>query len=320
MPFPSLSCKVSLSRFRTWCGEVMTIRMPYWVVLWPTLRCIAHLEWSYVTPWWWMFISTSLTAVLFQLRYSYGVKLLSRADTILIQPEGNEDERTPLLEENAILTSPPSCSTLASDIESDPLKSHTPPPHLNHSRFYNSFPNSPNDSRPNLLSETEDEGEISLATQTRSKHCLYHPWRLIVRTASVLNNFMTVPLWSALASLLVACIQPLKHALMNHLQPLNNSISTAGKCSVPLTLVVLGAYFHTPNQTRAPSRTLMQSMRHFFSHKEETRLDSQENRPRPGETKTIILAVTSRMIITPILLIPALAFASWNGWHELFQE
>ena len=51
-----------------------------------------------------------------KLRYSCGIKLLSRADTVL-QPEGNAEERTPLLENNTIMTSPPSSSTLVSIIE-----------------------------------------------------------------------------------------------------------------------------------------------------------------------------------------------------------
>ena len=51
-----------------------------------------------------------------KLPYSCGIKLLSRADTVL-QPEGNAEERTPLLENNTIMTSPPSSSTLVSIIE-----------------------------------------------------------------------------------------------------------------------------------------------------------------------------------------------------------
>jgi auxin efflux carrier family protein len=131
---------------------------------------------------------------------------------------------------------------------------------------------------------------------------------------------MTVPLWAALVSLLVACIEPLKHALLNHLHPLNNAIANAGKCSVPLTLVVLGAYFHVPDETTT-ARTFMQyirDMRHVFRHKQPPQ--EAEMKPKPGETKTVFLAVTSRMIITPILLIPGMALATSYGWHEVFFE
>jgi predicted permease len=129
---------------------------------------------------------------------------------------------------------------------------------------------------------------------------------------------MTVPLWSALLSLLVACIEPLKHALLNHLKPVDNAIASAGKCSVPLTLVVLGAYFYVPDES-TKTRTFLQLIRDIFRRKNPL---SQENqiKPNPGETKTVFLAVASRMVITPLLLIPGMALATKNDWHEVLQE
>ena len=213
-------------------------------------------------------------------------------------------------------------------------------PHLNfapprrNTAFYNSFPNSPNDSRANLAvyddsssaTDTEEgDGEIVLPTQSQSKHRFHHYWHRIVRVGGILNNFMTVPLWSALLSLLVACIEPLKHALLVHMQPVDNAISTAGKCSVPLTLVVLGAYFHVPDERTTPTtkRTFMQYMRHVFRRKKHTispMTISREDRAKPGETKTVVLAVASRMIITPVLLIPGMALATRYDWQVVFQE
>ena len=138
---------------------------------------------------------------------------------------------------------------------------------------------------------------------------------------------MTVPLWSALLSLLVACIEPLKHALLNHLQPVDNAIANAGKCSVPLTLVVLGAYFYVPDENSKEGRTVMQSIRDVFCRKNKNvsvaAAVSQECRkvkPNPGETKTIILSVASRMIITPLILIPGMTLVTKYEWHEVFQE
>ena len=132
---------------------------------------------------------------------------------------------------------------------------------------------------------------------------------------------MTVPLWSALLSLLVACIEPLKHALLNHLQPVDSAIANAGKCSVPLTLVVLGAYFYVPDES-TKTRTFMQMIRDIWHTLRRKNALSQENQIKlnPGETKTVILAVASRMIITPLVLIPGLALATKNGWHAVFQE
>ena len=272
----------------------------------------------------------SLTTII-KLRYSYGIKLLSRADTIL-QPEGSPEERTPLLDNNTTITSPPSSSTLVSDIEDcqDPIRPFKNNPSLfppaNKAKFYNSFPNSPNDSRLALprydsASDTENDDDVVLPTHSRSKHCLHRPWRYIVRGAAILNNFMTVPLWSALLSLLVACIEPLKHALITHLQPVDNAIANAGKCSVPLTLVVLGAYFYVPDDS-TNSKTFLQSIRDIFHHKNHKNTAPQENqvKPNPGETKTIVLSVASRMIITPLILIPGMTLATKYDWHEVFQE
>ncbi|KAF8802809.1 hypothetical protein BYT27DRAFT_6752945 [Phlegmacium glaucopus] len=289
------------------------------------------------------------------LRYSYGVKLLSRADTILSQPEeGSVEERAPLLEDDAILRPQPSSSTLhdIAGYESDcdgsirPLKTLAPPtsilpnfirtpPTRKNTAFYNSFPNSPNDSRANLdrydsisTTDAEDDADVILPTQSRPNHWLHHFWHRIVRVAVILNNFMTVPLWSALLSLLVACIQPFQHALLNHMQPLNNAISTAGKCSVPLTLVVLGAYFYVPEDvtttaSSSSSRTFMEYIRNIwqsFRFKMSPTNHSQENQTKPGETKTIILAVASRMIITPVVLIPAMALATKYDWQVVLED
>lgn len=155
-------------------------------------------------------------------------------------------------------------------------------------------------------------------THSRSKHYLHHSWHHITRAGAIIHSFMTVPLWAALLSLLVACIEPLKHALLNHLHPLNNAIANAGKCSVPLTLVVLGAYFHVPDESTRTFMQCIRDMRDVFRRKK----PSQENdmKPKPGETKTVVLAVISRMIITPVLLIPGMALATKHGWHEVFLE
>ena len=77
-----------------------------------------------------------------------------------------------------------------------PLKNNAslfPPLNLNITKFYNSFPNSPNDSRLVLprygsaqASDTDNDDEAILAilpTHSRSKHYLYRPWRYITRAA-----------------------------------------------------------------------------------------------------------------------------------------
>ena len=73
-------------------------------------------------------------------------------------------------------------------------------------------------------------------------------WSADSSAAVILNSFMMVPLWSASLSLLVARIEPLKHSLATQ-QPVDNAIANAGKCSIPLNLVVVGAYFYLPDES-----------------------------------------------------------------------
>lgn len=92
----------------------------------------------------------------------------------------------------------------------------------------------------------------------RTRHKLSHAARAV-------NQFMTVPMWSACISIVVAMIPPLQATLVRT-KPLTQAITSAGQCSsessrgldmysgtwqlilgtVPLTLVVLGAFFYSP--------------------------------------------------------------------------
>jgi hypothetical protein len=59
-------------------------------------------------------------------------------------------------------------------------------------------------------------------------------------------------------------------------------------------------------------------------HKRAGSNDSMSTMPkvegRPGETKTVVIAILSRMIIVPLLLIPLMAVSSWYDWQEVFAE
>lgn len=158
-----------------------------------------------------------------------------------------------------------------------------------------------------------------------------------------LSDFMTVPLWAALLSLIVACIPPLQHALDEHVQPIKGALAMAGNCSVPVTLVVLGAYFYTPPDPSArpdhrtlPSAnlprersvsstshtSLFDNVRDMFSMKRRTHNRAVANSApqRPGETKTVIVAVLSRMFITPLLLLPLIALSARFDLQQVFDE
>ncbi|KAF9522364.1 membrane transport protein-domain-containing protein [Crepidotus variabilis] len=334
------------------------------------------------------------------VRYSYGVSLLSKADTINVAPIHNTEndqsgptERTPLLQSNPTtddahihdLTSSVTIAASSSSKSSRRSSAHSgtrpfdrvasPEPILNglpelnrsfnsqqtpysaassrprlplrrNTTFYNSFPNSPNDSRTNLaqydshsdLEEAIVQSPSGLPTpggQARSspppRPFMRRLKKKLTRMAIAIYDFMTVPMWSALASLIVACIPQVKHALEHHLQPLNGAINTAGKCAVPLTLVVLGAYFHVPppdsdkprvvTTTPQGDTSLVHRVLKTLHLRSSHQTQPQPKQPsHPGELKTVTLAVLSRMILTPILLVPLMVLATKFGWHDIFDD
>ncbi|KAF7342407.1 hypothetical protein MVEN_01829700 [Mycena venus] len=127
------------------------------------------------------------------------------------------------------------------------------------------FPKSPNGSGENLAlhpiiteqSELESD-EAALLTLDKELELPQTPavlscgptvdrlYRRVYRACVLVNSFMTAPLWAALASILVACVSPLQLAFKDHMYPIRTALSSAGNCSIPTTLVVLGAYFYAP--------------------------------------------------------------------------
>ncbi|PPQ97251.1 hypothetical protein CVT26_000644 [Gymnopilus dilepis] len=377
------------------------------------------------------------------VRYSYGVSLLSRADTINAEPAHHPPppphfSSTHLQEPStasssafkytdspdALGTSLPLPPTNTAPSSSRPPMTnallHRPLAQHHNTSFYNSFPNSPNDSRANLpewvseaggseglgygvgSSGSSEDGEameeggeeectaigveeaerdleagVGAPRRKRRRHhththasptahrdpssashrshpkSLLHPLNLrhlthklthrLHRLLITIHNFMTVPLWAALASLLVACLEPLKHALENHLQPLNEAVNTCGKCAVPLTLVVLGAYFCEEEEgEEGGKKSFVKRVkgafaRMFGKHKAEEGTEApnghanataaqllkkttQANAARPGESRTVVLAIMARMIVTPLLLVPLILSATYGDWHAVFDE
>lgn len=230
--------------------------------------------------------------------------------------------------------------------------------------FYNSFPNSPNESRQELstydddLSEDEEDATGNQSGNSRSqvdtevlpthhhdrdahssaRHAAYRLLHRLSRPWVAFVTFMTVPLWAAIASLFVACFDPVKHALEVHMTPLNEAISVAGKCAVPLTLVVLGAYFYVPKPeddhsgmaTSLPRRrkktakqVWFQKLRNIIRPASSNGTDvgrRNADPTRPKETITVALAVAARMLITPVVLLPFIMLATKSDWHAVFEE
>ncbi|GJN89370.1 hypothetical protein Rhopal_002350-T1 [Rhodotorula paludigena] len=155
--------------------------------------------------------------------------------------------------------------------------------------------------------------------------------RALKRFWAKFSDFMTVPLWAAVLSLVVACIPPLQSTL-NKAEPLKAAIRSAGSCSVPITLVTLGAYFYRPSPAaaaetsplrreeqelpphlqspRAPlasfSRQLLRRIRQPFAPLPQ-RPGGDAAAATHGEKRTILVSVVTRMIIVPAVLIPLFA-------------
>ena len=47
---------------------------------------------------------------------------------------------------------------------------------------------------------------------------------------------------------------------------------------------------------------------------------SAGKKARPGETRTVVVAVLARMILTPLLLVPLMVWATSEDWHAVFEE
>ncbi|EUC66737.1 endoplasmic reticulum auxin efflux carrier protein [Rhizoctonia solani AG-3 Rhs1AP] len=168
-------------------------------------------------------------------------------------------------------------------------------------------------------------------TSSRLQSLLRRGKRRVMPFLKGLNEFMTIPMYAAVASLIVACVPPMQHALDKHMQPVKGALLNAGSCSIPVTLIVLGAYFYRPKEEAAEgvatgmpvsassSTTMIGNWRDNLRLSSLTK-GSDEVSKYPGETKTVFIAVLSRMVITPLVLLPLMAIFTTFDIHELFID
>ncbi|KAI0090355.1 membrane transport protein-domain-containing protein [Irpex rosettiformis] len=315
------------------------------------------------------------------LRWSYGVRLLSQADPEPQVGEIHLPMEEPLLDGQEPVFAPSQVLHRNTSGESATAASGNPSIAVGDAdsskdvdpKFFYSFPNTPMRRSTHLPSSdvhsvhTSEDGEddeddvIEFPARrhvTEPTSSIWHSRRRRLRrkVGKVFRNFyefMTVPLWAALLSLIVACIPPLQHTLDNHVQPIKGALTQAGNCSIPLTLVVLGAYFYTPpdpeperaraslpshsghvshaqrNRGRSASTawshsSLIDNVRDMLKLKRRSSsqesLVKKEKEKRPGETKTVVIAILSRMVITPLLLLPLMAVSTRFDWQEVFED
>ena len=83
---------------------------------------------------------------------------------------------------------------------------------------------------------------------------------------------------------------------------------------------------HARRAEMSASRTsLLENVRDMFSMKSVKRAKgvlraSASKGARPGETRTVVVAILSRMIITPLVLLPFLALSAKYDWQRVFDE
>ncbi|PSS03520.1 hypothetical protein PHLCEN_2v3972, partial [Hermanssonia centrifuga] len=310
------------------------------------------------------------------VRWSYGVRLLSQADPETTPEGAPAPPESPVVgsDETAFPPSPREYrvfhrnhsdeSTAVANLENSTPSITVTDTERDPKVFY-SFPNSPyqkpTDLGPAPSSSSslqgdggEDDDLLEIPARRRITEPTSSKWQSRMRRTKHkitkmyrgVNDFMTVPLWAALLSLVVACIPPLQHALDEHLQPIKGALNQAGNCSIPLTLVVLGAYFYSPADaeearsrgalpshssrrdrsvsTSWSTRSVMENVKDMFRMKRRSPSgegdDGVKEKLRPGETKTVVIAILSRMIITPLLLLPFLALSTRFDLQEVFDD
>ncbi|KAG1763696.1 membrane transport protein-domain-containing protein [Suillus occidentalis] len=234
--------------------------------------------------------------------------------------------------------------------------SHSRSPHSLHparnTAIYHSFPNSPVREHAPLVSdsvtpadsedEIDDVADVTSETFRQRRHhkrhnSLRHVWKWIKNASRRVNEFMTMPLWASLLSLIVACTPPLQSAL-ERMEPFKGALGAAGNCSIPLTLVVLGAYFYseppeddmqdgdlTDCETDETRRGLGQSKSRtsLISTLQEMLALKRAPQPQPqtrGESKTVFVAILARMVVVPAVMLPVLAILAIFDVHDIFAD
>jgi predicted permease len=126
--------------------------------------------------------------------------------------------------------------------------------------------------------------------------------------------------------------------MLERMEPVKGALGAAGNCSIPLTLVVLGAYFYseppeddmqdgdlTDCETDETRRDLGQSKSRtsLISTLQEMLALKRAPKPQPqtrGESKTVFVAILARMIVVPAVMLPVLAILARFDVHDIFAE
>ncbi|KAI0035793.1 membrane transport protein-domain-containing protein [Vararia minispora EC-137] len=283
-------------------------------------------------------------------RWSIGVRLLEAHDPAhdsIIARDPAED--TPLLapEEQ---TPEPVSSLPTISVQSPYISDDRRSPHLR-TPFIYSFPNTPAGSQlalpaTDLLapsyapsdSGSDDSSILGIRARRRSRTpgALARAWEPVKGAWKRFNTFMTAPLYASAISIIVALWPKLQHMLDVHLTPVKQALTQLGNCSIPITLVVLGAYFYSPKEHESVDGELetaprpanwwartqsMLSLRTLYRG-EGPRGTPRERKMRvvEGEARTVFVAVVSRMLVVPAMFLPLIAFGASRDVPPVFED
>lgn len=122
------------------------------------------------------------------------------------------------------------------------------------------------------------------------------------------GELLNPPLISSLAAIIVACIPPLQSGL-SKVKPLREFISTAGAVAIPLTLVLLGAFFYRPPKEGKST-----------TEEEKTDLRKEKRRESRQKMMDIVLTLLARHIVTPLIMLPILAVICQHSSMDVFHD
>ncbi|KAH9451425.1 hypothetical protein Pst134EB_018894 [Puccinia striiformis f. sp. tritici] len=122
------------------------------------------------------------------------------------------------------------------------------------------------------------------------------------------NELLNPPLISSIAAIFVACIKPLQERL-SKVRSLREFISTAAAVAIPLTLVLLGAFFHRPTKDEKS-----QTDDAKIQLVKEKRIHSRRS------VRDITLTLLARHIITPLMLLPIFAYICQNSDLDVVRD
>ncbi|KAH8832923.1 auxin efflux carrier [Flagelloscypha sp. PMI_526] len=148
------------------------------------------------------------------------------------------------------------------------------------------------------------------------------------KVARSVHSFMTAPLYAALLSLVVALIPPLQHFIMVHAWPVKGALESVGSVSIPMTLVVLGAYFYVPPVEGETQLSLAEKFKYTVSgawwrewrERRSTSPASRAADETKGETKTVVIAIAARMFLTPLLILPFMVLSTLFDVQRVFSD